>query len=255
MAGSPAEGTDPRVASPPFRALLARIVWAGVAAGVLSGLWSLLVTERTIAPALAIEEARPATGDGEGLVSRSTQLVGGLLGVALAGVLVSLLFAAVFAAVRHRLPARTDLGRAVVLAAVGFGVFALLPAIALPANPPAVGDPATVGTRTALYGSVLAAGAAVALLVAAAVSVLRSRGWATPATVITATLTGVALVGLVLWFLPGSPDAVPPDVPATVVWDFRLASLGQLAVLWATLGLVGGALVDRLSRRQPAVLG
>jgi hypothetical protein len=36
---------------------------------------------------------------------------------------------------------------------------------------------------------------------------------------------------------------------AAVVRDFRLASLGQLAVLWTTLGLSAGYLVDRLARR------
>jgi predicted cobalt transporter CbtA len=49
--------------------------------------------------------------------------------------------------------------------------------------------------------------------------------------------------------VPESPDAIAADVPAAVVWDFRLASLGQLAVLWTTLGLTAGYLVDRLARR------
>jgi hypothetical protein len=33
-----------------------------------------------------------------------------------------------------------------------------------------------------------------------------------------------------------------------MVWNFRVASLGQLAVLWTTLGLAGGWLVERLTR-------
>ena len=45
-----------------------------------------------------------------------------------------------------------------------------------------------------------------------------------------------------------APDTIAADVPAAVVWNFRLASLGQLAVLWAGLGLVSGWLLDRLVR-------
>lgn len=248
MPGALAPSTAPR-----FRAILHRIAAAGALAGLLSGVWSLLVTEPAIRPALAIEESRPVSAGGppaEELVARSTQVLGGILGAVAAGILVSLVFAAAFAALRHRLPAHTDFGRAVILGVIGFGVFALLPAVKIPANPPAVGDPATIGTRTALYGSVLAAGLAIALLVSAAVSGLRSHGVDTPATVVAATIFGAVLVALVLVLLPDSPDTIPADVPARVVWDFRLASLGQLAVLWTTLALVGGALVDRLTRRE-----
>jgi predicted cobalt transporter CbtA len=34
-------------------------------------------------------------------------------------------------------------------------------------------------------------------------------------------------------------------VPASLLWDFRLASLAQLTVMWLTLGLVFGLLMER----------
>jgi len=157
-------------------------------------------------------------------------------------------FAAVYALVRHRLPARTDLARVTLLAAIGFGIFALLPALKIPANPPAVGDPATVGTRTAIYGGVLLCGVITAMLVSALVSVLRSRGVSIAATATAAVIALAVLVALVLVVVPGNPDSIAEDVPASVVWNFRLASLGQLAVLWTALGLGGGWLLDRLTR-------
>jgi len=43
--------------------------------------------------------------------------------------------------------------------------------------------------------------------------------------------------------------------PATLLWRFRLASLGTQAVLWTTLGLLFGVLTERSlqdRRRQPA---
>jgi predicted cobalt transporter CbtA len=243
---------------PRFGQLFGRLLLAGVIAGTLAGVYSLLVTERAIAPALELEEARAAAeGAGqeqaEELFSRTEQLVGGFLGTVLAGVVLAVLFAAVYGMVRHRLSGRTDVARVALLAAVGFGVLALLPALKIPANPPAVGDPATVGTRTAIYGGVLLCGVVGAMLVAALVSWLRSRGTGDAATALMAAVATAVLLAAVMVFVPDTPDTIAADVPAAVVWDFRLASLGQLAVLWAALGLAGGWLVDRLTRPSAAL--
>ena len=242
--------TLPTRQPPSFGQLLLRVVGAGMIAGVLAGLFSLLVTERAIAPALALEEARAAETPAHAaeLFGRTAQLAGGFLGTVLAAVVFSVLFATVYALVRHRLPGRSDFGRIVLLAAIGFGVFALLPALKIPANPPAVGDPGTVTTRTGIYAAVLLSGVVMAMLVAALVSLLRSRGASVPATATAAAAGTAVLLALVLVLLPANPDAIAPDVPAAVVWNFRLASLGQLAVLWSSLGLAAGWLVDRLTR-------
>ena len=45
-----------------------------------------------------------------------------------------------------------------VLAVVGFAAVSLLPAVKIPSNPPAVGDPETVGRRTMLYAVVVLLG-------------------------------------------------------------------------------------------------
>jgi predicted cobalt transporter CbtA len=244
----------PALQRPPrFGQVFGRLVAAGAIAGAAAGVYSLVVTERAIAPALELEEARAAAEGAdhehaEELFSRGEQLVGGFLGTLIAGIVLAVVFAAVYAFVRHRLPARTDLARVALLAAIGFGIFALLPALKIPANPPAVGDPQTVGTRTAIYGSVLLCGVITAMLVSALVSVLRSRGVSRAATATAAVVALSVLVAFVLVVIPDSPDAIPADVPASVVWDFRIASLGQLAVLWTALGLGGGWLLDRLTR-------
>lgn len=243
----------PTLQPPRFGLLLGRMVLAGLVAGALAGIYSLLVTERAIAPALDLEEARAAAEGGAQehageLFSRGEQLVGGFLGTLLAGVVFAVVFAAVYALIRHRLPGHTDLARVCLLAGIGFGIFALLPALKIPANPPAVGDPATVGTRTAIYGAVLLSGIVSAMLVSALVSFLQSRAVAPAATATAAVGTLAVLLGLILVLIPGSPDPIAADVPAAMVWDFRVASLGQLAVLWTTLGLAGGWLVDRLTR-------
>ena len=238
-------------AEPTFTRLLGHLLLAGLVAGALTGAYSVLVTQPAMTPALAIEQARTGRhGQAEELVGRAGQVWGGVLGAVLAAVVFAVLLAVAYALLRHRLPARTDVGRLVLLAALGFGVFALLPALKIPANPPGVGDPATVTTRTGIYAAVLFSGLAIAVLVSGLVSLLGSREVSVGATVTAAGAAVAALVAVVLVLVPGSPDAIPADVPADVVWDFRVASLGQLAVLWAALGSVGGWLVERSSPEQ-----
>ncbi|HEX2072244.1 MAG TPA: CbtA family protein [Geodermatophilus sp.] len=246
---------EPRARTAPslsFPRLLGRFTLAGLFAGLLAAAWLLLVTEPTIRSALVVEEARQATGASRGheeLFSRTTQLVGGVLGTVLTGVVLAVVFATVYGTVRHRLPGRTDLARATLLAAIGFGIVGLLPAIIIPANPPGVGSPHTVSTRTAIYGAVLLCGVVITMLTAALVSLLRDRGVGTAPTALAATVLAVALAGLVMILMPDSPDPVPADFPASVVRNFRLASLGQLLVLWAGMGVAGGWLLDRSAQR------
>jgi len=64
----------------------------------------------------------------------------------------------------------------------------------------------------------------------------------------------IVIVSVAGWLLPGINE-VPADFPATVLWRFRLASLGIQAVLWATFGLAFGAWTERSLRRQHARLG
>jgi predicted cobalt transporter CbtA len=40
-------------------------------------------------------------------------------------------------------------------------------------------------------------------------------------------------------------NEVPDEFPAVVLWKFRIASLGAQFIMWATLGLLFGALTQR----------
>jgi predicted cobalt transporter CbtA len=243
-----------------FTHLLRRGVAAGAAAGLAAAVVTWLVVEPVIRRALVIEEARGGHRHGGGgeepLVSRGLQVLGGVGTSALAGVMFGVLFAVVFAKVRHLLPATTDFGRAGVLAALGFFVFALLPGTRLPANPPAVGDPATVAQRTWLYVLCILLGLLIVSVVATVDRYQRGRGFGVAVRGSVNLLTFVVGVALVFALVPGTPDPVPADVPAGLLWDFRLASLTQLAVMWATLGVSFGLLVQSRtatsSRPDPA---
>lgn len=185
------------------------------------------------------------------LVGRTLQVIGGMLAAVVVAIFLAVVLAAVFAAVRHRLPGATDFGRVGTLAACGFVAISLLPALKYPANPPAVGDPDTVATRTIQYFSLIAAAIAVTWLAFLVRDRLRRRQW--PGPYGAAAATAVALAGYVLLVViwPATPDSIPGDVTASLLWRFRVASLAELAALWGTLGLALGLLLT--PRRRVAV--
>ncbi|MFC6088895.1 CbtA family protein [Saccharothrix lopnurensis] len=235
-----------------YRDHLVRGLAAGGVSGLLAGLVGLVVVEVPIRAALAVEEARPvepgAGGHEHGeLVGRGVQVFGGVLAAVIVGVAVGALFATAYAGSRRWFPDRSPFSRAVWLGAAAFGAAALLPAVKYPANPPAVGDPETVGYRTVLYLALIASG----LLVAFGASWLASRlgHWSPPLRTTAVALAVVAAVVLVLLLFPAAPDAIPEDMPSGVLWDFRLASLAETATLWLGLGVVFGLLVDPAVRR------
>jgi predicted cobalt transporter CbtA len=226
--------------------VLRRGLLAGLIAGLLAALVALLLVEPAIDAALVVEEAR-STGESGGheheLVGRALQVVGGMVAAVLVAVSLGLVLAVVFARVRHRLPGGTDLARAAVLAGCGFVAVSLLPALKYPANPPGVGDPATVTARTWQYFSLIIAAVGFTWLAFLVRDGLAGRGWSAPHAAAGAVLAGVLgnLLVLVAW--PATPDVVPADVPAGLLWEFRLASVAELATLWAGLGFAFGLLL------------
>jgi hypothetical protein len=59
------------------------------------------------------------------------------------------------------------------------------------------------------------------------------------------------VVGLAHVLLP-SIEEVPEGFSPIVLWNFRLASLGTQLVVWTTLGLAFGGLVERSARSTRA---
>lgn len=224
---------------------------AGAAAGLCAALVLWLLVEPVIRRALVIEEARGGHNpghDAEPLVSRTLQVFGGLATAALVGMLLGVVFTVVYARAGHRLPGATNLGRSASLALVGFVVVTLLPALKIPANPPAVGDPATVTERTLLYLLTILLGVLAVGVLLAVDRWLVGRGTPLHVRALVGTAAAVVSVGAILALVPGTPDAVPADVPAMLLWDFRVASLAQLATMWLVLGLVFGALAESRDR-------
>lgn len=218
----------------------------GAAAGAVAGLLTSLAAYFWLEPVLSRAIALEGPSDGHGPVSRETQkLLGMPTGFLLVGLALGLLFAAVYRA----LPSDTTAWRrSTALAAAGFVALALVPQLRYPANPPGVGDPETIAGRTGSY--LLAVGLGVAVVAGgyAALRNLRDRGLAasTRHAVVAATIVVTVAVGYLL--LPDSGDSV--DAPAALVYDFRIRSIGLLALLYALLGGVFGALTERVERTR-----
>jgi hypothetical protein len=232
--------------------LILRGLLVGLVAGLLSFGFAKLIGEPQVDKAIAFE-ARMDAAKGDApepeLVSREVQsTVGLLIGVVVYGTAMGGLFALVFAFSAGRVGRIGPRGLAALLALAGFIAIIYVPGLKYPANPPSVGDPETIGHRTALFFGMIVI--SIAAMVGAINFGLRLTprlgGW-------NATLAAAAaFVAVILAAQLLLPDIneVPEDFPAVVLWRFREASLGLQTVLWTTLGLGFGWLTDRSARRQ-----
>ncbi len=219
----------------------------GAAAGAGAGLLTSLAAYVWLEPLLsrAIELEGPA--DGAGPVSRQTQM---LLGMPAGFVMVGLALGLVFAVAYRLLPAsRSAWQRSTGLAAGGFVALALIPQLRYPANPPGVGDPGTIGMRTSSFLLAVALGVLVVSGTYAALRALQARGVAAAPRQAVVAAVAVLVVAVGYLLLPDSGDVV--DAPAALVYDFRVRSLGLLALLYTLLGGLFGALTQHAE--QPAM--
>jgi putative cobalt transporter subunit CbtA len=220
--------------------LLGRGAAAGGMGGLLAGGFSYLLAEPLMDRAVRLESARHAAAGGEHteeVFTRGEQHLGLIGASVLAGIAFGVLFAVAYAALYRRdlddRPWERSLGLA---GAALIGIW-LLPFLRYPANPPGVGDEATVGLRTASWLGAIAIGAAAIVL---ARRIYVQLGRAAPP-VRQGAAVGVVLAGFALLFLlPDNPD--PVDVPAGLLWDFRMLSAASSVLLWAGLGVAFGAL-------------
>ncbi len=244
-----------------YGSILRRALAAGAVVGILVGAYVYAVVEPTIGAAIALEEAASrAADDGsqrhdEPLFSRGEQVAGGVAATFITTIVVAAVFGTVYSAARHRVPAHSELSRALWLAAVGFLAVALIPALKYPANPPGVGDPETVVERSVLYLICLVVSVLITIALTWLSGILRAR--VTDRNRLAAVgIAGVVAYGLLLVLLPATPGGADAAVPAELVWEFRVRSLGGLALLWLGLGLGLGWLLDHDANRTsnlPAV--
>jgi hypothetical protein len=239
------------------RRLLVRGMLAGFIAGLLVFALARWIGEAQVERAIAFEtNMDKAKGDAPEpeIVSRKIQRSLGLLtatvveGTALGGI-----FALAFAFAYGRMPVTNARTLSILLASLGFVAFAVVPALKYPANPPSVGNPETIGARTAAFFLLLAFSLAGMVLAIQIGLLLHRRLGPWNVTLLSVVLFGI-ISALVLHFLPDF-DEVPAGFPATLMWKFRIAALEVQTLLWGVLGFLFGWLADReiASRPQPSV--
>ncbi|MGC1354839.1 MAG: CbtA family protein [Xanthobacteraceae bacterium] len=240
------------------RTLLVRGMLVGIVAGLLSFGFLKVYGEPQIDRAIAFEErmdeekaefakrhGMPMPEEQAELVSRPVQAGLGLfVAVMVYSAAFGGLFGLAFAFAQGRMPGElSPRALAALLALIGFVAIYLVPNLKYPANPPSVGNPDTIGTRTALYFGMI--GISLIAIVGAVNfrRTLTARYGAWNATLVVAGYYLIVMVVAAL-LLP-TVNEVPDEFPAVVLWKFRVASLGSQVILWATLGLLFGGLTQR----------
>jgi len=243
------------------RTFLVRGMLVGFVAGLLSFVFLKVYGEPQVDRAVAFEaqlaEARATPAkraadhvhssdeDEPELVSRSVQAGFGLfVAVLVYSTAVGGLFGLTYALAHGRVPgAMKPQALSAMLATTGFVAIYLVPTLKYPASPPAVGEPETIGIRTALYFSMIAIS-----LAGMITSVSMKRSFVPRFGESNASLLAAAcylmVVGIAAFYLP-AVDEVPDQFPAVVLWNFRIASAGAQLIMWTTLGLLFGALTQR----------
>ncbi|MGW4543187.1 CbtA family protein [Streptomyces chartreusis] len=236
------------------RNLLVRGMLAGLGAGVLALIVAYVLGEPSVDKAIGFEEAHAAGHEHEvELVSRSLQSTAGLAtGVLIYGVSFGGIAALAYCFALGRVGRFSPRATALLLSGCALLAVYVVPFLKYPANPPAVGDPDTIGRRTTLYFLMMV----LSVLLAVAATILGRRlaprlgNWY--ATVV-AVAAFVLVIGLAFAFLP-VVNEVPADFPATVLWRFRLSALAMQLTLWAGFGLLFGELAERLLNPRPAAV-
>lgn len=240
-----------------IRTLVVRGLLVGLLAGLVAGTFAFVFGEPRVDAAIALEEAAAAAAPApaeevghdhgeEAVVSRPIQKAGLFLATGLYGLAVGGVFALVYGGLRGRVGPRRDGPLALAAAATAFVAVILVPFLKYPANPPAVGDPETINNRTVLYVVMIIVGlAAVAVAVATARRVTAGpwQRW---------VATGAAFLVPVVaaWLLLPTINEVPDGFPASLLWEFRLASLGTQLVFWTAFGVLFGWVSDQVAERS-----
>lgn len=227
--------------------LIIRGIVVGIIAGVLAFGFATAFGEAPIEASIAFEEARSAVATEAAepeIFSRTVQRgIGLLTGLVAFGAGLGGLFGVLFALANGRMGNLGAQATSGLLALFGLVSIYVVPAIKYPPNPPAAADPDTIQLRTALYFVMLAISIG-AMLAAWALRqrLVKSLGaWNG-----SLAAAGAYLVVIVaaMQLLPGLHE-LPEGFPGETLWQFRVSSLGIQTVLWGSLGLIFGAVVER----------
>jgi Probable cobalt transporter subunit (CbtA) len=270
------------------RALVLRGAAVGALAGLLAFVFARILAEPVIQAAIDYESGRdeakaalaaaagqPVEAEHPELFSRAIQANIGIgLGIVAFGLAVGCLFAVAYCMAYGRTGSVRPRQLSLLVALAGFLTLYLIPFIKYPANPPAVGNPDTIGDRGGLYLVMIVASVVFAILAVVLGQRLQARFGTWNATLI-AGAAFIVVLGVLMALLPalgqltanvevsGSLSTETPqpltDAAGTIVFPgfdadllyrFRLYSVGAQVILWAAIGLGFAPLAERVFRQH-----
>jgi hypothetical protein len=284
----PLSGPEPARAGALVSGLVLRAAGVGLLGGLVAFVFARIFAEPLIQRAVDYEGGRgeaeaalaaaagePVGAGGSELFSRAVQgNVGIGVGIILFGLAVGCFFGVAYCLAYGRVGRVSARQLSLLVAGGGFLVLFLVPFLKYPANPPAVGNDATIAQRAGLYGVMV-----VACLVFGAAAIwlgqrLAPRFGTWNATLL-AGLAFVVVIGLVMVLLPplGSLSAnagevgpaltetpqplrdpsgaiVFPGFDPDLLYYFRLYSVMAQALLWGVIGVAFAPLAERLLARS-----
>jgi predicted cobalt transporter CbtA len=224
---------------------------SGVIAGVILAGVNYFVAEPFIDQAIRIEvDNSIASGEVVDFDELSTYRVWQKEGTFAAGAFFGLTYGAILGIVyvisRKYLPSSDDRKKALILAAIMCLSLYIVPFIKYPANPPAVGDPETIGLRDSLYTSYqLASG-----LIALGVSILVYKLWKISYIKYVIPIIYLGLVAFIYAVFPANPDEI--TAPMDLVNAFRAVTFGTMVMFYLVLGAIFGIMWNKFKPHETA---
>jgi hypothetical protein len=263
--------------------LILRGFLAGAIAGLLCYVFARIFAEPVIQASINYQNARDAAQAtlnkaaglaappaGPDIFSRTIQAnVGVGIGLIFFGAAMGTLFSVAYILIGQRVRVAPRV-LALLVAAGGFLALYMVPFLKYPANPPSIGNPDTIRDRGLLYLAMVTVSVAGLILAVVAARKLRDRLGPWNAVLVAgagyAVLVGIGIAGLpplghlhanVVAFgrhLTETPlplrnpkgQIVFPGFPADVLFNFRLYSIINQLILWSAIGLIFGALAERV---------
>jgi predicted cobalt transporter CbtA len=219
---------------------------SGAISGALLGLINQGMVEPFIDKAIGIETQKQVNAGkiidfAQQLQYRIYQKEGEIVAATVLGTSLASLFGVVFVYSRSSLAGSNNKKKALILAGLMFFVLFLVPALKYPANPPAVGNPATIYYRESLFiGFIAVSGFStlgLALLYRKLGKNQSKRKIGIPLIIYAAIMISAYLV------FPPNPDRI--TIPMDLIMSFRIASVFTTSIFWGLLGIIFGAFWDK----------
>jgi hypothetical protein len=222
---------------------------SGVIAGVILAGINYFVAEPFIDQAIGIEvDNSIASGEVVDFDESSSYRVWQKEGTFAAGAFLGLTYGAILGIVyvisRKYLPSSNDRKKALILAAIMCLSLYVVPFIKYPANPPAVGDPETIGLRDSLYTSYQMASGLIALGVSILMYKLRRISYIK----YIIPVIYVGLVASIYAIFPANPDEI--TAPMDLVNAFRAVTFGTMVMFYLVLGAVFGIMWNKFKPHE-----